>query len=129
MTYLPPVDEQMSDRARRLLGTLVDDLMRLGEVRLGLAWTGPRPEIKLEAGGLFGAPAVELAWAVTRASGFAVCAGCGAVYPPSRPVRGKRNYCQTCLGNGVPVRDAQRDRRRRQANSKQPGIKGSGAAR
>jgi hypothetical protein len=119
VSNLPPIDEQMSERARDLLGLLVDDLMRLGDVRLGFEWTGPLPEVNLEPGGLFGALAVDLAFAVGRASGFAFCDGCGDVYAPSRrPVRGKRSYCQRCRDRGVPVLDAQRDRRRRLSDAK-----------
>jgi hypothetical protein len=74
-TSLPRVPEQMSEKARSLIGILVDDLMRLGDVRLGFEWTGPLPEVNLEPGGLFGALALELAFAVGRASGFAFCDG------------------------------------------------------
>lgn len=121
-TSLPRVPEQMSEKARSLIGILVDDLMRLGDVRLGFEWTGPLPEVNLEPGGLFGALALELAFAVGRASGFAFCDGCGDVYAPTRrPAHGKRRYCRECRDKRVPLRDAQRDHRRRQAEAKQVG--------
>lgn len=122
-TSLPPINEQMSQRARAFLGTLVDDLMRLGGVRLGFDWTDRLPEVNLEAGGLLGAIAIELAFAVSRASGFAICSECDDVYTPSRrPVEGKRSYCQSCKESGAPVRNAQRDYRRRSSRAQQGGL-------
>ncbi len=64
---------------------------------------------------LFPALALQLTLAVARTTGFAFCSGCGQSYPPKRqPAVGRRSYCDECRQKKVPLRDAQREFRRRQ---------------
>lgn len=103
----------------------VDDLLGLAGVRPSVRWlhqpSGYRVDVR--PWGPLGAAALQLALALARADGFAMCDGCGKTYVPRRkPAVGKRHFCPTCRGDGVPVRLAQRDQlaRRRQAQGQCP---------
>jgi hypothetical protein len=105
-----------SDVARLLLGWLVDGCLRVADVRVALGWprSGPRPF--LEARSPFAAVVLDLTLAVCRSNGFALCFSCGEPYlPRRRPSIGRRNYCPTCAEKGVPLRDAKRAQREREA--------------
>lgn len=68
--------------------------------------------IKLKFGGLFGALAAELAFAVARTDGLAICSACAKSYTPRRrPAAGRRQYCDGC--KKASRRDARRDCTRR----------------
>jgi hypothetical protein len=113
---LATADEQMSGRVRGLLHVFVDDLLRLGGVRVGFDWTGSLPELNHESRGLLGALAVDLALVVSGSSGVTICSECGNPYAPSRtPVRGNRRYCQDCRDDGAPQRFATQNYRQRKA--------------
>jgi hypothetical protein len=63
---------------------------------------------KAAAGGLFGALSVQLAMAVARSEGLAICSACGAAYiPPRRPRVDENNYCESC-GKRAAWRNAAR---------------------
>ena len=57
----------------------------------------------------FGTLGLQLAQAIARSHGLAVCDGCGVAYMRQgrKPQVGRRNYCQSC-GKKAAVRDAQR---------------------
>jgi hypothetical protein len=80
--------------------------LELGSPFLLLRWDHeqPHPEYVLQTGGLFGALALALAAAVTRAGAFATCLGCGKLFERGRRYR----YCNSC-----GLRTAQRDASRR----------------
>jgi hypothetical protein len=80
-----------------------------------------RPHLRLHGVGLFGALAAQIAFAVVRTDGFAVCWGCGEPYVPKiKPKTGQRCYCRPCREAGAPHRHANRDARRRARQ--QPGT-------
>jgi hypothetical protein len=79
-------------------------------VRLELNWDRQEPTLTLTGGGVFGALGIQLLTAVTSYT-RAVCSGCGIPYlrQGRNPKRGQRNFCDTCVSNGVPNRLRQRD--------------------
>jgi len=125
ITFDPVKDRRSAVQLRVAL--LVDDLLRLGDVRVGFEWSGPAPETSFHVGGLLGALAVHLASAVAGTSGLAICSACGNSHVPKRrPARGRRTYCEVCGASGIPVRDAQRDQRRRKAEARLDASGGRG---
>jgi hypothetical protein len=66
-------------------------------------------------GQTFGQLGVQLLQAIAQASTVAVCSGCGRTYHREgrRPQAGRRNYCPVCRREGVPVKMAKRDYRKR----------------
>jgi hypothetical protein len=91
--------------------------LELGDVAPRFWWWGSTPpSITFESanGGLFGVLAMQIALAVVRTDGLAICSGCSIPYvPPRAPRNGRRRYCDACRRAKVPARDASRDYRRR----------------
>jgi hypothetical protein len=109
--------------ARPLLVRCVDEWIIDGDVRPYMI-PGPRGDLRLKIATpwwlgspswpLFGAIGVLLAQAITRAD-MVSCSGCGKFYsPPRRPRTSQRSYCAVCRRKGIPLRDADRDRRARE---------------
>ena len=94
---------------------VVQEWLVLGDVRPRPEWGAADATISLSGTGLFGALAVQLAFAVCQADGFASCSACGTPFVPQRrPAPGRRTYCEDCRAEGKPVRDAARAYRARQ---------------
>ncbi|MEX0754702.1 MAG: hypothetical protein WD556_06225 [Actinomycetota bacterium] len=112
---LPLSTVQQTDEARRYVGFLLDDLLRLADLRLAFQWTENVPKLTLSsAGGLFVALVIQLVLAATGGVGFAICSGCARPYAPiRRPANGRRNYCVDCRDRKISARDAKRDYRAR----------------
>lgn len=104
---------------RIILAHVLNEWMVLANVRPLITWSiGRPPEVVFSSGAghatLFGTLACQLVFAAARSDGMAVCSSCGGMYTPTRRPRGdQRRYCPTCRRRGVPLRDAQRDCRRR----------------
>jgi len=106
-------------------GIIAEGWVRLGGVRLNCEVTNRIYddghgdfELAASLGGrsLFAALAVQLLTVVTRSDGFAICSACGSLYGRQiKPKRGQRNYCPPCQVAKKPQRDAEAQRRRRQA--------------
>lgn len=63
---------------------------------------------------LFPAIVMQLVTSVSQVDGLAICSACRREFIPSRrPAANKRSYCKQCRDDGAPIRDAQRDCRRR----------------
>ena len=102
-----------------LLSHVVGAWIQIGDVRPVMA-RGPTQGRHVEFGSsaagprLFGTLACQLLFTITRETGVAVCSECAAIYTPTRQPRpDQRRYCRSCRADGVPQRDAQRDRQRR----------------
>ncbi len=83
--------------SRLYLTSLVNEWLRLGNVRLGFVWATERPELPTLSAGTFGLLGVQLALAIARAD-FRVCDGCGRRYARTgrAPQRGRKNFCPEC---------------------------------
>lgn len=96
------------------INSLIEGWLDLADTRLQYRWRPGGAELFVGTGGLFGALVVDLALAVGGSHGFAFCSSCSLPYVPGRqPSAGRRNYCGPCRREGVPLRDAKRDQRRR----------------
>lgn len=101
--------EPTSEQDRVQLGWLVDQWLRIGDVRLAFSFAGSKGTLRFEPGGLFGSVATHVALAVARSAGIAFCASCTQAFPPRRSTQ---KYCSRC-GDRARMRDAQRARRAR----------------
>jgi hypothetical protein len=115
------------------LAMRLNEFLRIGAVRPSVhwfdyeRWQAGLPmrgwSIKLTFGGLFGALASQLAFAVARTQGLAICSACARPFTPIKQLsNGRRHYCTDC--KKASARDASRDYRRRKrdatpANGKQ----------
>ncbi len=98
-----------------------------GDVRSQLQWWKEYWRVAHQPRGLFGLLALQLADAISYRAGMAICDGCGEPYKPRQvPKAGRRRYCPTCRGNGIPKRDARRDYAARQREGKVGGKQGGG---
>lgn len=81
---------------------------------LRLAWSQDgEPTVQLGGGGTWGALARQLAFAVARGHGIALCAGCGATFTPKRIQAGRVSWCDTCKQTGAAARESKRRQRAR----------------
>lgn len=105
--------------AKLFLMDRVNEWLGDAGVRLELNWDKHEPVLTLTGGGAFGALGVQLLTAVT-ANTLAVCSGCGKPYlrMTRRPKAGQRNFCGTCVSNGIPNRLRQRDLQKRRKGGK-----------
>jgi hypothetical protein len=115
------------ERRKGLVSFYVHGWMRVGGVHLDMPWEGPSPEIRVMTHwsyGLFGAVAIQLALAISRTDGLAICSACGEPFVPSRkPAPGRRAYCaRPRCSQKARWRDAKREERRRKegANGEPP---------
>lgn len=71
-------------------------------------------QLSFFSGEAFQAIVLELVLAISNTNGLAVCSACPRSYIPERqPMAGRRNYCPSCRADGIPVRDAAREYRKR----------------
>lgn len=94
-----------------------------GQVMPLVTWKPGGFAVEFHALGLpnaFGHLTLQLAVAIARTEGLAVCSSCGVTYAPTKrkPAAGRRSYCPACFRDGAPQRDASADYRRRKR--KQP---------
>jgi len=68
---------------QRLLAFVVDEWLRLGDVQVQFTWDGI-PHFDLGDGNLFGAIGSQLALAVAKRDGLAICDECGEFFIPRR---------------------------------------------
>ena len=111
-------DPQQFDLARLYCADLGWAWMDLANIKPKLDWGDGIQAPRLYLWPIpfaFGALGLQLAQAVTRSHGLAICSGCGNPYVRSRtrPQAGRRNYCPDC-GTRAALRDAQRERRAKQ---------------
>jgi len=94
----------------KLLGTVIDHWLALGDVQVSFTWDG-RPHTSFGTGNLFGALGLQLALAVSRTDGLAICDACGHTFIPVRQRRaGSPTYCPEC-GPRASKRESARRRR------------------
>lgn len=102
-------------QGQTVVSLFVERLLVMTGVRPHFSWRTGKPAMKLGAGGLFGALAVQLALAISRTDGIAWCASCGSPFHPTRmPRDGHRSYCQRKKCKKAALRDAKRDQRARE---------------
>lgn len=98
---------------RTVLARVMNQWLSIGDVRPLWRWRRAA-EFVIQAPGLFGTLALQLVAVLSAIEGLSLCSGCGSPYTPSRrPTSGRRHYCPPCRRSGVPLRDAQRERRAR----------------
>jgi hypothetical protein len=99
---------------RRLIASVVNRWLQIGDVGLGFGWGRSAPAVRVATPCLFGALALHLLLTIARTNGFSFCSACGRPYLPSREPRAGRHYCRAC-GTRAAGRDAARDYRHRVA--------------
>lgn len=110
---LAPVNEQ-----RSLLAEVVQRWLTLGDVQVQYAWRGDRPHFDLGGGNLFGALGTQLALAVARKDGLAICDECGCFFVPKRAARpGAPRRCPNCRDRAAKRESARRRRARERGDS------------
>lgn len=88
-------------RLRRELAEYVNGLLDLGGVRPRIAWHRDGVRFRLDGSGLFAALARQLAFAVARIDGLAVCSSCGKAFVPDRrPRQDQLSWCKKCKRDG-----------------------------
>jgi hypothetical protein len=103
---------------RLLLARELNKLIRIGQVRPGVAWDEKKAhwQITLEADSLlnlFGLVGLSLVQSICRQD-LVICSACGNSYKPKRrPNPERRNYCLDCRARKISKRDASRDDRKR----------------
>jgi hypothetical protein len=118
-----PIHLQLTDPWYRLTDN-VNWWLELGNVQPFLEYVDGGLRVGWRQDTAFALIGVQLMLAINRAEnfGYLICAGCGLAKPRSRPplagkrvgpVMARRDYCYDCRRNGIPVRDAKRDQRRR----------------
>jgi hypothetical protein len=93
------------------LADVLRDWMHFGDVRISPSWRSNSTEVCLsldiEYGGLFGALTMQLALALTKSDGYAICDGCQHPYfPKRRPRPDRQNFCPKCQAKGIAHRFA-----------------------
>jgi len=98
------------------LGTVVDEWLAMSGVRLSFSWHDEGAEMGFEPWeGLLSEIGLQLAVAVARGDGLAICAECSRPFAPKRrPARGRRSFCPAC-GPRAASKQASRDHRDREA--------------
>ncbi|MFC2153116.1 hypothetical protein ACFLQ7_00590 [Actinomycetota bacterium] len=111
----PDTDDLLWPKAE--LAQHIDNMLLLGNVRLGFEWIGDaRPQVSHGTTAMFSELALQLCLAAARSDGTARCSSCARAYLPTRrPNPNRRNYCPTCRKSKIPERDASRARRARAA--------------
>jgi len=97
---------------RLCLGGALTSWLQQGQIHVLFGWPDlatDEPVFQWRAGSLLLAVGVEIAGAITRTSGVAICSGCGELFPPARRQRpGRRSYCAECREKRIDKRDAER---------------------
>jgi hypothetical protein len=89
------------------LSVVVNQLVAQARVTMDFRWDRATPVLHPTGRGLFGALVIQLALAIGRSDGLAICSACSVSYiPPRRPRLRQRRYCQDCRDRKVPQRDA-----------------------
>lgn len=110
--------QQGMEVERLILARVLNQWLTIAAVAPCIQWDSAGPKVRLASGSgnatLFSVVATQLVFAVSRVDGVEMCSGCAAPFIPSRRPRPKqRRYCPPCRAAGVPLKHAQRDRRRR----------------
>lgn len=101
---------RLGEEAWFLVGGAVQEWLMLGNVRPTFV---PPGRVEFHGGGLFGALAVQLAFACANAAGVAICAECQSPYFTKRKSRkGRRTFCPECASPRVYSKHAMRQRRK-----------------
>jgi hypothetical protein len=98
--------------------------LELGNVKPFLEHVNGDLQVSWRQDTAFALISVQLMLAINRVENvnYLICAGCKQMKPRSRPplagkrvgpVIARRDYCDDCRRQGIPVRDAKRDQRRR----------------
>jgi hypothetical protein len=91
---------------RTLLRRAIEVWLEMGDVAVVFDWHGHTPAIRFGSSSLAGALALQLALAVARSKGLAICTSCGRAYSPTRrPALGRNNYCPDLCGTPAAKRD------------------------
>lgn len=103
---------------------VVDEILRIGAVRIAMAPKGWRLEATTKSG-LFGSLALQLALSVSKAAGIEECAACHEFFAPKRrPRPDRRNYCARCQRNGAARKDTKnRSRAKARADERAASLK------
>lgn len=101
-------DHDPLELERTELLKVLDEWLKLGQVRLGVAWIGGEHRVATKSAGLFGALGLQLLLVVMQSPGLSICKGCSDAFTPSAK---NRTYCQDC---GEDQRARARERKRRQ---------------
>ena len=115
----PPDEEGLSEPdylpdRRGLLAMVVGGLLRVGDVRPVLYWSGTTPVRSFAYNSVWGYLAVQLWLATGSANGLAMCASCSQVFTPTKKQsENKRTFCPSCREAGAPGRLAKQDKRTR----------------
>lgn len=107
---------------RFYLAGLINEWLALSGLQLRFAWgvlatkTGEAPRFEFGGPflmGSFWALALQLAVALSKSGGIAICEGCRRPYPTGKrkPQAKRRHYCLVCRKAGIPARDRQRRHR------------------
>jgi len=104
------------------LGGIINEWLVLGGVRPHFVWgmkRGDAPRFEFGNPYLvsnFWALALQLAVALSRSGGIAICDGCRRPYTTEKrkPQAKRSHYCPECRDGGIPARDRQRRHRARQ---------------
>ncbi len=95
----------------------ISEWLRWGDVRSRPYWERGASSLRTGGGGLFGALALQILYAVNKVEGFVMCSGCGGEFiPRRRPNPNRRAYCDACRSKGVPERDASHAYRTRRSD-------------
>ncbi len=119
LTRRPARALQKVSAQRRLIASVVNRWLQIGDVGLVCGWGRNAPAVRVATPCLFGALALQLLLTVARTNGFSFCSACGRPYLPSREPRAGRHYCRAC-GKRAAGRDAARDYRYRAAEGRVP---------
>jgi hypothetical protein len=99
---------QLSSQTQRwFVEGRVQEWLDMSSVDPIFRWRVDQDPALLLTTGTFGLLGIQLATAITRGAGIALCSGCGNLYTRQgrRAQMGRRNYCPDCQASGVPDRD------------------------
>lgn len=103
-----------AETARRAIEIEIRCWLLWGRVRPVVTWQHGDATVKLSGDGLWGALARQLAFAVTRTERWALCAGCGELFLPTRrPREGNRSWCSKSTCKHESLKRAKREYARR----------------
>lgn len=92
-----PRDFQTAQHARSLVTLSIQRWFEDSGVRPRFTWDKQgQPEVRLGGAGVFGALALQLAFAVAHTDGLASCDGCGQFFMPKRIQGDRRSWCPNC---------------------------------
>lgn len=104
-TLTEPLGFLHAEAMKLIVAHAVNVWLATADAQPVVIWGGSeKPSIRLGGGGVFSALAIQLALAIGRSKGFAVCYHCRNEYPPEqrRPKTGQRNFCPVCRAAAIP---------------------------